>query len=399
MNEEKARNVETLWTAEFIGMSATNFFHLMAQYILIVGLPIYIMNEMKGGELEAGLAMTFFQIGTVSSRPFAGRLIDSLHKGRLLLGATLAFFVIMLAFCFAHTEEALYTLRFLQGIEFALGTTAAATLAALVLPAAKKGTGIGYFALSTNLAMVVGPFIGLVLIGNLGAEAFFAFMIGIGVLTLLLANARRLPDEVKLPARKREGVHLSDFVAKEAIPPSLIGGLVFFAYGGIITFIPLYAKSLGLSSETSIFFAVFAAVIVLTRPVVGRIFDAHGADFTVYPGYIFFAVGMIVFSQAAGVIGLLVAAAVLGVGFGALSPAFQTMAVRSVPLARSGVATATYFWSLDISVGLAAVLLGFVVSAFGYAMLYGIVGVAVIALSALCYFLWRRLRAGEAKAA
>ena len=60
MNEEKARNVETLWTAEFIGMSATNFFHLMAQYILIVGLPIYIMNEMKGGELEAGLAMTFF---------------------------------------------------------------------------------------------------------------------------------------------------------------------------------------------------------------------------------------------------------------------------------------------------------------------------------------------------
>ena len=210
----------------------------------------------------------------------------------------------------------------------------------------------------------------------------------------------RLPDEVVLPARKKqEGVHLSDFVAKEAVPPSLIGGLVFFAYGGIITFIPLYAKSLGLSSETSIFFAVFAAVIVLTRPVVGRIFDAHGADFTVYPGYIFFAVGMIVFSQAAGVIGLLVAAAMLGVGFGALSPAFQTMAVRSVPLARSGVATATYFWSLDISVGLAAVLLGFVVSALGYAMLYGIVGVAVIVFSALCYFLWRRLRAGGTKAA
>ena len=52
-----------------------------------------------------------------------------------------------------------------------------------------------------------------------------------------------------------------------------------------------------------------------------------------------------------------------------------------------------------VLVPLAAVLLGFVVSALGYAMLYGIVGVAVIALSALCYFLWRRLRAGEAKAA
>lgn len=390
---------EHLWTPEFLSMGGTNFLVFLSQYVMVAALPVFIMDSLGGGEMEAGLAMTFFQAGTVICRPFAGRLIDGVNKRHLMRAATALFLFIMIGFALFHTEEGLYGLRFAHGVAFAIVTTAAAAMAAMVLPLTKKGTGIGYFALSTNLAMVVGPFIGLVLIGNLGAEAFFAFMIGIGVLTLLLANARRLPDEVVLPARKREGVHLSDFVAKEAIPPSLIGGLVFFAYGGIITFIPLYAKSLGLSSETSIFFAVFAAVIVLTRPVVGRIFDAHGADFTVYPGYIFFAVGMIVFSQAAGVIGLLVAAAMLGVGFGALSPAFQTMAVRSVPLARSGVATATYFWSLDISVGLAAVLLGFVVSALGYAMLYGIVGVAVIVFSALCYFLWRRLRAGGTKAA
>lgn len=391
---------ERLWTPKFLSMGGTNFLVFLSQYVMVAALPIFILDSLGGGEMEAGLAMTFFQAGTVFCRPLAGRLIDGANKRHLMRAATAFFLLIMIGFALFHTEEGLYGLRFAHGIAFAIVTTAAATMAAMVLPLTKKGTGIGYFALSTNLAMVVGPFIGLVLIGNLGAEAFFAFMVGIGALTLLLANVRRLPDEVILPARKKQkGVHLSDFVAKEAVPPSLIGGLVFFAYGGIITFIPLYAKSLGLSGETSIFFAVFAAVIVLTRPVVGRIFDERGADFTVYPGYIFFAVGMIVFSQVAGVIGLLVAAAVLGVGFGALSPAFQTMAVRSVPLARSGVATATYFWSLDISVGLAAVLLGFVVSALGYATLYGIVGVAVIALSALCYFLWRRLRAGEAKAA
>lgn len=32
--------------------------------------------------------------------------------------------------------------------------------------------------------------------------------------------------------------------------------MVFFAYGGILTFIPLYAKSLGLQAETSLFFVV-----------------------------------------------------------------------------------------------------------------------------------------------
>ena len=350
MNEEKARNVETLWTAEFIGMSATNFFHLMAQYILIVGLPIYIMNEMKGGELEAGLAMTFFQIGAVSSRPFAGRLIDSLHKGRLLLGATLAFFAIMLAFCFAHTEEALYTLRLLQGIEFALGTTAAATLAALVLPAAKKGTGIGYFALSTNLAMVVGPLTGLLIIRSFGMMALFVF---------LAASA-------------------------------LIGGLMFFAYGGVLTFIPLYARTLGMEEDVSAFFAIFALIIVVTRPFIGRIFDQRGADYTVYPGLLLFFLGFLCFAAAESSASFLASAAILGAGFGSASPALQTLAVASVAPARAGLATATYFWALDISVGLAAATLGLVAANFGYAALYGILCPAVLVLAVIFYTIWRR---------
>ena len=390
MNEEKARNVETLWTAEFIGMSATNFFHLMAQYILIVGLPIYIMNEMKGGELEAGLAMTFFQIGAVSSRPFAGRLIDSLHKGRLLLGATLAFFAIMLAFCFAHTEEAIYTLRLLQGIEFALGTTAAATLAALVLPAAKKGTGIGYFALSTNLAMVVGPLVGLLIIRSFGMMALFVFLAASALFTLWLANRRKLPDEIVVPKEKKgRGFSL---VERQALPAALIGGLMFFAYGGVLTFIPLYARTLGMEENVSAFFAIFALIIVVTRPFIGRIFDQRGADYTVYPGLLLFFLGFLCFAAAESSAVFLASAAILGAGFGAASPALQTLAVASVAPARAGLATATYFWALDISVGLAAATLGLVAANFGYATLYGLLCPAVLVLAVLFYTIWRRRR-------
>ena len=394
MNEEKARNVETLWTAEFIGMSATNFFHLMAQYILIVGLPIYIMNEMKGGELEAGLAMTFFQIGTVACRPFAGRLIDRLHKGRLLFGATLAFFILMLAFCFAHTEEELYALRLLHGIEFAVGTTAAATLAALVLPASKRGTGIGYFALSTNLAMVVGPLVGLLLVHFFGTIAMFVFLTISALFTLWIANRRKLPQKIVLPAKKEAGKSRFALVERQALPASLLGGLVFFAYGGLLTFIPLYAHSLGLEGSVSAFFAVFALVILATRPFIGSIFDKKGADYTVYPGFLLFFVGFLCFAAARTPVAFFFAAAVLGAGFGALSPAFQTLAVASVASERAGLATATYFWSLDISVGLAAATLGLFAANFGYATLYGILCPAVIVIALLAYM---RLSKGTVK--
>ena len=391
MNEENETSGEKLWTAEFIGLSATNFFHFMAQYVLIAGLPICIMNEMKGGELEAGLAMTFFQIGTVACRPFAGRLIDRLHKGRLLFGATLAFFILMLAFCFAHTEEELYALRLLHGVIFAVATTTAAALVALVLPPARKGEGIGYFALSTNLAMVVGPMIGLLLMEHSSATTLFVALSILAAISIAAGGGQKLPDEVILPQKKAgRTLSVSTFIERRALAPALIAGILFFAYGSVLTFIPLYTRSLGLSSETSLFYACYAGAILVTRPFIGRIFDRKGPDYTVYPGLLLFAAGMFLLGTITGLAGLITAALLLGAGFGAVTPALQTLAVRSAPAARAGVATATYFWSLDISVGLAAAGLGVVAATYGYAFTYSIVDVVVIAFGTLCYALWRK---------
>lgn len=80
----------------------------------------------------------------------------------------------------------------------------------------------------------------------------------------------------------------------------------------------------------------------------------------------------------------------LGIGFGALAPAFQTLAVQSAPPSRAGVATSTYFWSLDISVGLAAALLGMAANAFGYPFMYGVICLASSLLGLAYYFFWRR---------
>ena len=56
------------------------------------------------------------------------------------------------------------------------------------------------------------------------------------------------------------------------------------------------------------------------------------------------------------------------------------------------MATATYFRSLDISVGLAALLLGGVAARLGYAFMYGMVCTLVILLTAVCYWFWQRHR-------
>lgn len=60
------------------------------------------------------------------------------------------------------------------------------------------------------------------------------------------------------------------------------------------------------------------------------------------------------------------------------------------PPSRAGVATATYFWALDISVGLAAYLLGLAAAEWGYAMMYGVICPAVLVGAAVLYLVWRR---------
>lgn len=213
----------------------------------------------------------------------------------------------------------------------------------------------------------------------------------LGLITIWTANYRRLPAEICQPAPKtKSGWQITDFVEPGALAMAGLGGLVFFAYGGILTFIPLYAKSLGLQSETSLFFMVFAAIIIISRPFVGRLFDTKGPDYTIYPGFLLFGLGLILFSQITSLAGLLISAAVLGIGFGALSPAFQTLAIQSAAPVRAGVATATYFWSLDISVGLAAILLSLAAAHWGYAVMYGLICTGVILFATCCYFCWRR---------
>ena len=132
---------ERLWTPGFLGMGGSNLFLFMSQYIMVAALPIFIMDTLSGGDMEAGMAMTAFQIGAVVCRPFAGRLIDAVDKQRLMRAATIGFFFVMLAFFWFHSLQAMFALRLLHGCIFAVATTAAAAMAALILPASRKGGG------------------------------------------------------------------------------------------------------------------------------------------------------------------------------------------------------------------------------------------------------------------
>lgn len=381
---------QALWTQEFLGMSLSSFFQYMTHYALIASLPVFVIDTLHGSDWQAGLAMTFFQIGAIFCRPLAGKWIDEFNKKKMLFLSLGFFLLVSIMYLGVRSLYFLLAIRLLHGAVFATGTTTVATMAALVLPQQRKGEGIGYFAVFSNLAMVVGPFFSLIIIAHYQFNILFAGCVVLAILSFWSGNRKTLPNIVSETAKRTDNsLEKNSFVEPKALPMALMGGLVFFAYTGVLVFIPLYAKQLNLTEYTSAFFAIFALVIVATRPIVGKLFDQSGVNTVVYPGFVMFLLGLIGLSQVQGLLGFLTSGVVIGIGFGALSPAFQTLAVQNSPGHRAGIATATYFLALDISVGLGSFFLSMMASYAGYRTMYLFTATIVGLTIAIYYALWR----------
>lgn len=380
-----------LWTQNFLGASFSSFFQYMTHYAFIATLPVFVIETLRGDAGQAGLVMTVFQIGAILCRLLAGRLMDQFDKRMVMLVSLLVFLAVSILYLGAPISFLLLLLvRLMHGMVFATGTTAVATVAALVIPEGRKGEGIGYFAMFTNLAMVAGPFMSLFLIQQVSFFALFASCILLALLSLLCAYFIKVPQVRKQEGKKAPNFRWDTLLERKALPMAFSAGLLFIAYSGILVFIPLYAKSLGLAEYASTFFAVFATVIVASRPIIGNLFDRLGASLLIYPALAVFALGMIGLSSVETVTGFLVSGAILGFAFGALSPSFQTLAIQMSPRERAGAATSTYFLFLDIGVGAGSFLLSIIAAQKGYHAMYLAAASVVLLIAAVYYALYQR---------
>lgn len=377
-----------LWSPAFINYGISSGIIYMTQYVLVAALPIVITSDLRGSDLDAGLAMTYFQIGTIICRLFAGRLIDGFNKRIVLLISTALFFIIMGLFNFTTSLDAIFVLRGLHGVVFALGTTVMSALAVLVLPPSRKGEGINMFAIFSNVAMVLGPAIGLYALSSYGSMALYIFLTAMTGLAMLLSNVIPLSKELALPKpSKRKGWHISQFIESKSLPWALMGLFIGFTYSGVLVFIPIELNSMGAGIWGSAFFAIFALMIIISRPVVGKVYARYGSKFIIYPGLGLFILGLFGLGLATTPMAIILTAPLLGLGYGATQPAFQALAIQSAPIERAGVSTATYFLALDISVGAGSIILALLANALGYQYLYIITAlVMVIALS--LYHVW-----------
>lgn len=372
---------DRLWNRSFILCVLNNLFLFTYYFAFLTILPVYIMKSLGGSVKEAGLALTLFLISSIAIRPFSGLIIQKLGTKLSFRGSELLFVLFAFGYLFADQLWILLLVRFIHGIWFSVLTTVAVPVANEFIPEHRKGEGMGYYVMSTNLAVVFGPFIALIVLQYSDFMTLFQVLTAIVCvgfifcLMIPMRNAQITSTEKKLvhevqSSTQKTAFSLHDIWELKAVPIGLVALLTAFSYSSIMSFITAYAESKQLFAYVSLFFIIFAISMIVVRPWVGKWFDRKGASSVIYPSFIFFAIGLVIVSFMPNQWILWLSAVFIGIGYGSLFPCFQTVAIQSVPKERMGHAIATFFTLFDFGMAMGSVIIGVLIAQFGYSPTY-----------------------------
>jgi MFS family permease len=282
--------------------------------------------------------------------------IDRIGRKPFLLYGVAFFSAANLGYLWAPSIALMIPCRLLHGLGWSGCTTAVTTIAADIVPQARRGEMMGYAGMASSLAGALGPIIGFALFHRFDYPGVF---LGAGAL-LLIAFSTALPlgePSRAKPSRRPSGSWIHTIAVKETIHPAIAIAFLSFGHGGILTFLPIHALKLELANP-GIWFAVYAACILLSRPVAGPLSDRVSRRAVIIPGLILNIAGILLLAMANSPAWLMAAAIVGGFGTGAAQPALMTLAVDQSAAERRGQSLAQFQLFYDLGIGLGSLTLG-----------------------------------------
>lgn len=363
---------EKLLTKNFALNTCISFCCALNYYLLLIALDGFCQNTFHATSAESGFAAGVYVIGGMLTRIFLGKYVELVGRRKMLTLGLLYATLMSCSYFFVSSLSMLFVIRFLHGMAYGINSTCTGDIVAKIVPASRRGEGLGYFYLSITASMAIGPFLGMAIADGGNYNMLFTMGLLLYVSAMLLALFMKVPEETLTEEQKTEAkkFNLSNLFEKSAVPLGITSMIFYFAYSGVLTFISGYSESIGLSSEAQYFFLVAALGTLISRFTTGRIYDRKGANIIVIPGFIMFVVGMSVFSTTHNGLVLMLSGFFIGYSVSIVYSVCQAVVVSKNPAYRYGVTTSTFGAISDLGTGLGPSILGFIVVSAGYRNMY-----------------------------
>jgi predicted MFS family arabinose efflux permease len=268
--------------------------------------------------------------------------------------------------------------RIIHGIGLALFATASFTFIANISPEAHRGQSLSYFYLAINIAFVLGPYLGMLIINLLNFTTLFLVCTGLSTCSLFIT----------LKLGRRQGVTIDQslqtqpILSREALPPAIMAFMVNIIWGALTAFFPLYALSHGITNP-GLFFGVLAIVHVLGRSLGGKIFDLYSREKVIFPCLIAYIIAMSVLIFSKTLTMFILVAVIWGIGNAFLYPTLVVFALDRAGSA-PGPAMGTFTAVADLGSGMGSVIMGIILQWTSYPIMFFCL--ALIGVLNLLYF-------------
>ena len=381
-----ANRPERLFTRHFIFATCINLVITIGFFALVTGMAVYAAEEFAAGETAAGFAASAFMIGAVFSRIFAGKWVNTLGRKPILVLCMLLYTLAGIAYLWTDSYELLIGLRLVHGVLMGFAQTALTAAVFDIIPKTRRGEGSGYYLMANALAPAVGPLVAIQISQRYGYDEMFITVAAISALGFLLALPLTVPEVKPAKATLAQRLRLSprDIIEPRAVSIALVAMLISICFASVMAFLNGFAQSEGFVEAASIYFLVYAGVMLVTRMFMGRVQDRYGDNALVCPTLAVFFTSMALLAWAPDEWAIIVSGALAGFGFGAMMPAMQAIIASKLPTHRISIGLSTFFIMMDSGFGLAPLLLGQFVEVWGYQIMYA--ACAGVILLALCLY-------------
>ncbi len=371
---------DRLFTPSYFCMLAANFLLFFSFWLLIPVLPFYLTEIFHCTSSIVGIVLCSYAVSALCVRPFSGYLLDTFARKPLYLFAYFIFTFMFLGYILAGTLTLFIVLRIIHGFAFGTVTVGGNTIVIDVMPSSRRGEGLGYYGLTNNLAMSIGPMVGLFMHNShCSFNTIFACSLVSGTIGLLAASSVKTSYR---PQVKRVPISLDRFILIKGIPAGVALLLLSIPYGMTTNYVAMYAKQIGITAETGFFFTFLAIGMAISRIFSGKWVDKGYVTQVISIGFylvigsfflLSYCSNIIVYNLQLCTILFFALAVGLGIGFGIMFPAYNTLFVNLAPNNQRGTATSTYLTSWDIGISIGMLLGGYIaeISTFDKAYLLG----------------------------
>lgn len=396
---------DRLMTSSYCFILAANFLLYFGFWLLIPVFPFYLSEIFHVSNSTIGIVLSCYTVSSLCIRPFSGYLLDAFARKPLYLFAYFIFMLVFAGYMLASLLTVFIILRVVHGFSFGMVTVGGNTVVIDIMPSSRRGEGLGYYGLTNNIAMSIGPMFGLFLhSGGASYITIFSYALVSCALGFLCAWLVETPYK---PPVKREPISFDRFILLKGLPAGFSLLLLSIPYGMTTNYVAMYARQIGITAETGFFFTFMALGMAVSRLFSGRLVDKGMVTQVISAGiylvcFCYFgltACGWLVdWNYQVTTVLFFMIALLLGIGFGTMFPAYNTLFVNLAPNSQRGTATSTYLTSWDVGIGIGMLTGGYIaeIATFRMAYFFGaaltVVSLLYFRLKAAPHFLKNRLR-------